>query len=108
MSKGLYLHLQTVAVDKSLRVAVAGAETSKAPVVGNFAAWHAIKRIARKAGLTGVSPHVLRHTAATHMARRGVHNEGSEQLQSLLEDAAAIDFDTARRLFTLICVLHIK
>lgn len=72
MSKGLYLHLQTVAVDKSLRVAVAGAETSKAPVVGNFAAWHAIKRIARKAGLTGVSPHVLRHTAATHMARRGV------------------------------------
>ncbi|MBN8543918.1 MAG: UPF0262 family protein [Alphaproteobacteria bacterium] len=42
------------------------------------------------------------------MARRGVHNEGSEQLQSLLDDAAAIDFDTARRLFTLICVLHIK
>lgn len=42
------------------------------------------------------------------MARRGVHNEGSEQLQSLLAQSATMDFDTARRLFTLICVLHIK
>lgn len=42
------------------------------------------------------------------MARRGIHNEGSELLQSLLGDTAIMDFDTARRLFTLICVLHIK
>jgi uncharacterized protein (UPF0262 family) len=42
------------------------------------------------------------------MARRGVHNEGSELLQSLLKESADMDFDTARRLFTLICVLHIK
>ncbi|MFO0110467.1 MAG: UPF0262 family protein [Alphaproteobacteria bacterium] len=42
------------------------------------------------------------------MARRSVHNEGSEQLQSLLGDSAVMDFDTARRLFTLICVLHIR
>lgn len=42
------------------------------------------------------------------MARRGIHNEGSELLQSLLGDTAVMDFDTARRLFTLICVLHIK
>ncbi len=42
------------------------------------------------------------------MARRGVHNEGSEMLQSQLADAIRMDFATARRLFTLICVLHIK
>ncbi len=42
------------------------------------------------------------------MARRGVHNEGSEKLQEMVKDALTMDFNTARRLFTLICVLHIK
>lgn len=42
------------------------------------------------------------------MARRGLHNEGSELLASLLKDRVDFDFETARRLFTLICVLHIK
>jgi uncharacterized protein (UPF0262 family) len=42
------------------------------------------------------------------MARRGVHNEGSEILQSQLAERMTMDFATARRLFTLICVLHIK
>ena len=42
------------------------------------------------------------------MARRAVHNEGSEMLQTQLSDKLAMDFDTARRLFTLICVLHMK
>lgn len=40
------------------------------------------------------------------MARRGIHNEGSRVLQERLEGKATIDTDTARRLFTLICVLH--
>jgi uncharacterized protein (UPF0262 family) len=42
------------------------------------------------------------------MARRGVHNEGSELLQARLDGKASMDFDTARRLFTLLCVLHAK
>lgn len=42
------------------------------------------------------------------MARRGVHNEGSELLNSLLDSEVTMDFNTARRLFTLICVLHVK
>ena len=42
------------------------------------------------------------------MARRALHNEGSDTLIFLLKDKAEIDFDTARRLFTLICVLHIR
>jgi uncharacterized protein (UPF0262 family) len=42
------------------------------------------------------------------MARRGVHNEASEMLKTALEGKIDVDFDTARRLFTLICVLHIR
>ncbi|MBO6637400.1 MAG: UPF0262 family protein [Roseitalea sp.] len=42
------------------------------------------------------------------MARRGVHNDGSETLMDRLDGKIAIDFDTARRLFTLVCVLHWK
>lgn len=42
------------------------------------------------------------------MARRGIHNEGSELLQARLDGKASMDFDTARRLFTLLCVLHAK
>jgi uncharacterized protein (UPF0262 family) len=45
---------------------------------------------------------------AIDMGRRGIHNEGSEKLQALLAGKAEMDFDTARRLFTLMCVLHIK
>ena len=40
------------------------------------------------------------------MARRGIHNEGARVLSERLEGKADIDNDTARRLFTLICVLH--
>lgn len=43
---------------------------------------------------------------AIDMARRGIHNEGARVLQERLEGKAEIDIDTARRLFTLICVLH--
>ena len=43
---------------------------------------------------------------AIDMARRGLHNDGSETLKERLTGKVEIDFDTARRLFTLICVLH--
>ncbi|MFO0388550.1 MAG: UPF0262 family protein [Alphaproteobacteria bacterium] len=42
------------------------------------------------------------------MARRGIHNEGADMLQNMLKGRVTVDSDTARRLFTLICVLHIK
>jgi len=42
------------------------------------------------------------------MARRGIHNDAAQLLQERLEGKIEVDFDTARRLFTLICVLHIR
>lgn len=42
------------------------------------------------------------------MARRAVHNEAAELLRECLDGKVELDFDTARRLFTLICVLHLK
>ena len=43
---------------------------------------------------------------AIDMGRRGIHNEGSEILRDRLKGKIEVDFDTARRLFTLVCVLH--
>ncbi len=45
---------------------------------------------------------------AIDMGRRGVHNEGSELLRDRLAEKVALDLNTARRLFTLLCVLHIR
>jgi uncharacterized protein (UPF0262 family) len=45
---------------------------------------------------------------AIDMGRRGMHDEGSELLRERLKGKVRMDFDTARRLFTLICALHWK
>ncbi len=42
------------------------------------------------------------------MARRGIHNDAADILRERLDGKITVDFDTARRLFTLLCVLHIK
>ncbi len=45
---------------------------------------------------------------AIDMGRRGLHNDGSQVLLERLQGKVETDFDTARRLFTLICALHWK
>ncbi len=45
---------------------------------------------------------------AIDMGRRGLHNDGARLLAERLKGKIEMDFDTARRLFTLICVLHLK
>jgi uncharacterized protein (UPF0262 family) len=45
---------------------------------------------------------------AIDMGRRGLHNEGAELLRDRLAGKIELDANTARRLFTLICVLHIR
>ncbi|MDE3016073.1 MAG: UPF0262 family protein [Pseudomonadota bacterium] len=57
------------------------------------------------AALKENKPHKLE---AIDMGRRGIHNEGSEAVQTLLTGRIKIDSHTARRLFTLICVLQMK
>jgi len=46
------------------------------------------------------------HIEAIDMGRRGLHNEGSQTLMDRLAGKIEVDFNTARRLFTLVCVLH--
>lgn len=43
---------------------------------------------------------------AIDMGRRSIHNEGAQLLRERLEDKIEMDFETARKFFTLICVLH--
>jgi uncharacterized protein (UPF0262 family) len=45
---------------------------------------------------------------ALDMARRTLHDEGAKELQARLAGKVETDFDTARRLFTLICVLQMR
>ena len=45
---------------------------------------------------------------ALDMGRRGLHNEGGEKLRARLSEHVEVDENTARRLFTLLCVLHIR
>ncbi len=45
---------------------------------------------------------------AIDMGRRGLHDEGAELLKNRLRDFVEVDEGTARRLFTLICVLHVR
>jgi uncharacterized protein (UPF0262 family) len=50
----------------------------------------------------------LAQVEAIDIGRRALHDEGSRLLAERLADKVAIDHDTARRLFTLICVLHMR
>src|SRR5262245_49861079 len=45
---------------------------------------------------------------AIDMGRRALHDEGSQLLMERLKQKVTVDFETSRRLFTLICVLHWK
>ena len=53
--------------------------------------------------LRGSSPSQIE---SVDMGRRGLHNEGAEQLRGRLEGKVEIDKETARRLFTLVCAVY--
>ncbi len=50
----------------------------------------------------------LQRIEAIDMSRRGLHNEGADLLASMTAETLEMDYETARRLFTLICALHLK
>ncbi len=70
------------------------------PVRDYFAICDSYFKAVRNDGARGIE--------AIDMARRGLHNDGADLLKDCLAGKVDVDFDTARRLFTLICVLHIK
>ena len=100
-------------------------------VVDNMLAWHLTDAQAQDAGTIGLGlarlkRHVrdyfaicdsyykaLRRNSAREietidMARRAIHDRGTRHLLEALEGKVETDFATARRLFTLVCVLHIR
>jgi uncharacterized protein (UPF0262 family) len=84
------------------------------PVVAHLLSLTPFKRIVKDYFLICDSYYAAIRTAtpdrieAIDMGRRGLHDEGSRILQEALKRKVKVDFDTARRLFTLICVLHWK
>jgi uncharacterized protein (UPF0262 family) len=84
------------------------------PVVAHLLSLTPLRRIVRDYHLICDSYYAAIRTAtpdkieAIDMGRRGVHNEGSRILMERLNEKVHLDADTARRLFTLLCVLHWK
>ncbi len=84
------------------------------PVVAHLLSLTPFKRIVKDYFLICDSYYQAIRTAspaqieAIDMGRRGLHNEGSELLMERLDGKIELDLDTARRLFTLVCVLHWK
>jgi uncharacterized protein (UPF0262 family) len=85
-----------------------------APVVAHLLSLTPFRRIVRDYFMICDSYYQAIRTAtpdkieAIDMGRRGIHDEGSRTLMERLEGKVKIDFETARRLFTLISVLHWK
>ena len=85
-----------------------------APVVAHLFSLTPLRRIVKDYYMICDSYYQAIRTAtpdkieAIDMGRRGIHNEGSQILMERLKGKVDVDLDTARRLFTLICVLHWK
>jgi uncharacterized protein (UPF0262 family) len=84
------------------------------PVIAHLLSLTPFKRIVKDYYMICDSYYAAIRTAAPgrieaiDMGRRGLHDEGSRILQDAIKTKVNVDFDTARRLFTLICVLHWK
>ena len=84
------------------------------PVVAHLFSLSPLRRIVKDYYLICDSYYQAIRTAtpdkieAIDMGRRGIHNEGSRILMERLKGKVKVDLDTARRLFTLLCVLHWK
>lgn len=89
-------------------------QSDGAPVVAHLLSLSPFRRIVKDYFLICDSYHQAIRSAtpdrieAIDMGRRGLHDEGSRILMERLKDKVTVDFNTARRLFTLICVLHWK
>jgi uncharacterized protein (UPF0262 family) len=84
------------------------------PVIAHFLSLTPLRRIVKDYFMICDSYYQAIRTAtpsqieAIDMGRRSLHDEGSRILMERLRKKVRVDFDTARRLFTLVCVLHWK
>ena len=85
---------------QELEVLILGLGRFRRPIRDYFAICDSYYQAIRKATAAEIE--------TIDMARRGVHNEAAEMLLERLDGKVETDFATARRLFTLICVLHIR
>jgi uncharacterized protein (UPF0262 family) len=85
---------------KRLETIRLGLARFRRPIRDYFAICDSYFKAVKSNGAKGIEP--------IDMARRSIHNEAAELLRECFADRIEMDFDTARRLFTLICVLHIK
>ena len=96
------------------RLVFAVGDEDHAPITSFLLSLSPFRRIVKDYFLVVESYHEAIKTAppsrieAIDMGRRGLHDEGSQLLMERLKGKIALDFDTARRLFTLICALHWK
>ncbi|MEM6712477.1 MAG: UPF0262 family protein [Pseudomonadota bacterium] len=88
--------------------------TSDAPIAAHMLALSPLRRAVKDYHLICDSYYEAIRTSspsrieAIDMGRRGLHNDGSTLLRERLAGKISMDFETARRLFTLVCVLHWK
>jgi uncharacterized protein (UPF0262 family) len=105
-----WLHIAVV----SNRLVLEVRATDQSPVVTHHLSLTPLKRIVKDYFMIcdsyyqAIRASTPSQIEAIDMGRRALHNEGSELLIERLKDKIGIDFDTARRLFTLITVLHWK
>ena len=108
--KGGPYKLKLSMMDGKLVIAVA--HEDGAPVMTHILSLTPFRRIIKDYYMICESYYeAIRHSTpgqieAIDMGRRGIHNDGSQTLMDRLNGKIAVDFDTARRLFTLVCVLH--
>jgi len=86
--------------DSPLEVIILGLASFRRPIKDYFSICESYFQAIRQATPAQIE--------TVDMARRAIHNQGAELLMAKLDGKIAVDFDTARRLFTLICVLHIR
>jgi uncharacterized protein (UPF0262 family) len=96
------------------RLALDVADESGERVVLHYMAMSVLRKLIKDYAMICDSYHnAIRNASpsqieAIDMGRRGLHNEAAEVLQVSLEERFSIDLETARRLFTLVCALHVR
>jgi uncharacterized protein (UPF0262 family) len=96
------------------RLAFDVSDESGARVVLHYMPMSALRKMIKDYLLICDSYHTAIRTAAPSqieaidMGRRGLHNEAGEVLVDALAEKLTVDLETARRLFTLVCALHVR